>query len=894
MKDKITISLKNKKTSLGKLKKVLPSMKLDEFRLKENLDNDFIFTKDEDQIDIENENDYKIKEILTDGNKIYYIQKLKCISIFIDNKKIYEQNFSKDIKISEFRELLYNKIKNINNYLFSNEENVVVEKKYENEFTIGDLLNEKNKIILKLQLQNNQINQINQINQNNQNNQTNQTNQTNQNNSNKEKWFYIYINKKQYESKKFSLDSLLIEIKEKLSYKSKKNLRFLNKGFKIGLNEETKIKLSEISTDDNIIYLITNKKNNSDSNSQSDNSKESESDNNSEESEGTKKIKYKIMINGSITNNKKLKNNTKLNKVRQILSLEKNQIFFCNNNPILIQKESNFQLKDIVNNKTINIQTNITNIRINIFINGKYCCSKNLNLNDNLMKIRKKLIKYMPENSCFCDENDELILKEDEINYKLDDIIDKNNNSFNIKTIQKNDEYKIIKNGMIITSLVLNIDESVIKLRMILGDKINQNSKFLAKNNTPIDNNYEQYCKIKDIELNKYIYIQEKIEKIEKPKKTYKIFINNKNSGPKKFNPDLSLSDLKQYLIQKFDDDEEGIFLLKQTDGEINIEEESNYTIEEITKNGNVYIITKKVDPETREFLEFIPNKPIEGSNFIKNLGQLKIYHYPYGSKKFDDPNCHTIIVLGETGSGKTTLLNALINYCIGIDYRDDFRYYIINENTGLSSHLSQTSTVNVYYIKSYDNHPALRIIDTPGFGDNRYDNTIETDNQTMNKIHDIFKKEIDFVTGVCLIVQSTNARLTKNQEYIFSRVVSIFGKDIEKNILPIITFCDANEPPVIKNLNSPKSFFYEIFNNLEEPWYLKFNNSGFFNKNNDTETYWKLGFQNFDILMTKLGKLKKISLNQTKEVLEERKRLHATMEGLLPQLNLGLQKWKK
>ena len=319
MKDKITISLKNKKTSLGKLKKVLPSMKLDEFRLKENLDNDFIFTKDEDQIDIEDENDYKIKEILTDGNKIYYIQKLKCISIFIDNKKIYEQNFSKDIKISEFRELLYNKIKNINNYLFSNEENVVVEKKNENEFTIGDLLNEKNKIILKLQLQNNQINQINQNNQN---------NQTNQNNSNNEKWFYIYINKKQYESKKFSLDSLLIEIKEKLSYKSKKNLRFLNKGFKIGLNEETKIKLSEISTDDNIILLITNKKNNSDSDSQSDNSKESESDNNSEESEGTKKIKYKIMINGSITNNKKLKNNTKLNKVRQILSLEKNQIFF--------------------------------------------------------------------------------------------------------------------------------------------------------------------------------------------------------------------------------------------------------------------------------------------------------------------------------------------------------------------------------------------------------------------------------------------------------------------------------------------------------------------------------------------------------------------------------------
>jgi ATPase subunit of ABC transporter with duplicated ATPase domains len=244
---------------------------------------------------------------------------------------------------------------------------------------------------------------------------------------------------------------------------------------------------------------------------------------------------------------------------------------------------------------------------------------------------------------------------------------------------------------------------------MLLGDKINSVSKFLLKNNNLIDNNYEQILKIRDIELNKNIYIQEiieekKEEKIEqeKPKKTYKIFINNKNSGPKKCSPDFSLIDLKQLLVQKFDDDEEGIFLLKQTEGEINLEEESNYTIEEIAKNGNVYIITKKVDPETKEFIEFVPNKPIDGSNFIKNMGQLKIYEYPYGKMKFDDPNCHTIIVLGETGSGKTTLLNALINYCVGIDYKDDFRYYIINENTGKSNYLSQTSTVNVYYIKSW------------------------------------------------------------------------------------------------------------------------------------------------------------------------------------------------
>jgi hypothetical protein len=60
--------------------------------------------------------------------------------------------------------------------------------------------------------------------------------------------------------------------------------------------------------------------------------------------------------------------------------------------------------------------------------------------------------------------------------------------------------------------MILNIDDPVIKLRMLLGDKINSVSKFLLKNNNLIDNNYEQILKIRDIELNKNIYIQEIIE----------------------------------------------------------------------------------------------------------------------------------------------------------------------------------------------------------------------------------------------------------------------------------------------------------------------------------------------------------------------------------------------
>ncbi len=37
-------------------------------------------------------------------------------------------------------------------------------------------------------------------------------------------------------------------------------------------------------------------------------------------------------------------------------------------------------------------------------------------------------------------------------------------------------------------------------------------------------------------------------------------------------------------------------------------------------------------------------------------------------------------MVVGQTGSGKTTLLNALANYHMGIEFKDSFRYMLIQE----------------------------------------------------------------------------------------------------------------------------------------------------------------------------------------------------------------------
>ena len=103
MEDKIKISLINKSTSQSTSIKVSLSMKLNEFRNKEELSKDCIFIDNENEIKIKDEEDFEIREILTKNNEIFYIQNLKLFNIYINDKpheakKLLLSDLLKDIK----------------------------------------------------------------------------------------------------------------------------------------------------------------------------------------------------------------------------------------------------------------------------------------------------------------------------------------------------------------------------------------------------------------------------------------------------------------------------------------------------------------------------------------------------------------------------------------------------------------------------------------------------------------------------------------------------------------------------------------------------------------------------------------------------------------------------
>ncbi|XP_078251053.1 uncharacterized protein LOC144590064 [Rhinoraja longicauda] len=273
-----------------------------------------------------------------------------------------------------------------------------------------------------------------------------------------------------------------------------------------------------------------------------------------------------------------------------------------------------------------------------------------------------------------------------------------------------------------------------------------------------------------------------------------------------------------------------------------------------------------------------------------------------------------TIMVLGATGSGKTTLINGMINYILGVEWGDNFRYKLIQEETGKSQAESQTSSITAYQLHhqvGFNINYSLTIIDTPGFGDTR---GIRQDQQITEQIHEFFTSPqgVDQIDAVCFVTQASLPRLTHTQKYVFDSILSIFGKDIAENIQILVTFADGQPPPVLDALKLAEVPCPKDKTGL--PVHFKFNNSAIFaqrptsgncgnecrsndsrvggeNDDNFDAIVWKMGANSMKKFFTALNTMETRSLSLTREVLKERKQLEVAVVGLQIQIRVGLAK---
>ena len=258
--------------------------------------------------------------------------------------------------------------------------------------------------------------------------------------------------------------------------------------------------------------------------------------------------------------------------------------------------------------------------------------------------------------------------------------------------------------------------------------------------------------------------------------------VNNEPLYSKKVEPSENLPNLRN----KYNISNDLIFITNDGYDILN-EDEKDYTVEACLTEGNK-VILKEAEKQKEQENKKVLNTPIAESKFLKNKNNLDLYLYPTVElTKEEEKNSIVLMVVGQTGSGKTTLLNAYINYLMGINYEDNFRYVIINEEFNKKQDQSQTTEVTIYNVKAPDG-TIIQIIDTPGFGDT---GGIKKDIEITQKIRQKFIDELSAITCICFVAQSCNARLSANQKYIFNCILDLFGDDVKSNFKCMLTFCD-------------------------------------------------------------------------------------------------------
>eukprot|EP00466_Bigelowiella_natans_P011983 jgi/Bigna1/43471/e_gw1.79.1.1 len=253
------------------------------------------------------------------------------------------------------------------------------------------------------------------------------------------------------------------------------------------------------------------------------------------------------------------------------------------------------------------------------------------------------------------------------------------------------------------------------------------------------------------------------------------------------------------------------------------------------------------------------------------------------------------VLMIGETGSGKSTTIDSMMNYYYGVEFKDKFRYRVVKQAKNADQTASVTSKITLYHLPQVPHQKVkypVTIIDTMGFGDTRGQ---DYDEKTTKAIKSLVDNDLDKIDAICFTITAEKIRLTHFQEYIHNHILSLFARDVSKNIYLLITFCDGKKPPVLKAIKKAKIPYVKD---------IRLNNSGFFTRfekddsdneveedNALTTMFWDMGMAAFAKFFKALEDTKSVSLTKTKMVLNDRQRLEERILLINQKINLAVRR---
>ncbi|XP_066538408.1 uncharacterized protein [Hoplias malabaricus] len=262
-----------------------------------------------------------------------------------------------------------------------------------------------------------------------------------------------------------------------------------------------------------------------------------------------------------------------------------------------------------------------------------------------------------------------------------------------------------------------------------------------------------------------------------------------------------------------------------------------------------------------------------------------------------------TILMVGETGTGKSTLINTFINHMLGVQWENRVWCEIIETRKDQTD--SQTKAVTVYDVFIEEFPFSLTVIDTPRYGSTEGK---KKDLNVTETLHELFRSKdgVHEIDAVCLAATSNTTRLTGRQLYVFDAVLSLFGKDVEKNIVLLITRAPKKPTSALRAIKDSKVKCAKTkAGDLECFWFDSshcedFNEKEHGKEENDEEeeeykeTAWNKNEKHMRDLFAFLQHSETKSLKMTESVLRTRKQLTAAVSNLRDRITLTELKKKE